>query len=31
MEEIDRLKEIRDWFVSMINQWKPDYIGIEGI
>lgn len=30
-EEIDRLREVRDWFVSMINQWKPDYIGIEGI
>lgn len=30
-DDIKRYKTIRDWFVSMVDNWKPDYIGIEGI
>lgn len=30
-EEIDRLHEVKEWLESMIENWKPDYVGIEGI
>lgn len=30
-DEIARDHEIKNWFISMINNWKPDVIGIEGI
>ena len=30
-EEIERDHKIREWLISMINSWKPDIIGIEGI
>ena len=30
-DEIVRCVTVRNWLVSMINNWKPDYIGIEGI
>jgi Holliday junction resolvasome RuvABC endonuclease subunit len=30
-DEIARCVSIRNWLVSMINNWKPDHIGIEGI
>lgn len=30
-EEIERISIIRNWLISMIINWKPDLIGIEGI
>lgn len=30
-EEIERLATLKSWLVSMINNWHPDHIGIEGI
>jgi Holliday junction resolvasome RuvABC endonuclease subunit len=30
-DEIARCVSIKNWLVSMINNWKPDHIGIEGI
>ena len=30
-QQIERLNEIKEWLVSMINNWKPDFIGLEGI
>jgi Holliday junction resolvasome, endonuclease subunit len=29
--ESKRIKQVRDWVISMINQWQPDYVGIEDI
>lgn len=29
--EIERLSSIKQWLQSMVNSWKPDRIGIEGI
>lgn len=30
-EEIERFTDVRQWLISMIENWKPDIIGIEGI
>jgi Holliday junction resolvasome RuvABC endonuclease subunit len=30
-DDIERFAVIKEWLVSMINNWRPDYIGIEGI
>lgn len=30
-DETDRIVKIKNWFLNMLNNWKPDYIGIEGI
>lgn len=30
-DEIARDKQIAEWLVSAIHNWKPDYIGLEGI
>lgn len=30
-DEIERDNNIKNWLISMINNWKPDIIGIEGI
>lgn len=30
-DDLKRYKAIRDWFVSMLKNTKPDYVGIEGI
>ena len=30
-DEIERLSLIKTWLLSMINNWHPDHIGIEGI
>ena len=30
-DDIERFAAVRDWLLSMIASWKPDYIGIEGI
>lgn len=30
-DEIARCNAIKNWLLSMINNWDPDYIGIEGI
>ena len=30
-EEIERDNAIKIWLISMINNWKPDHIGLEGI
>ena len=30
-DEIARCSLIKSWLLSMINNWKPDYIGLEGI
>ena len=29
--EFERVNAIKNWFVSMLDSWKPDYVGIEGI
>ena len=29
--ETERFAEVKSWLLSMINNWKPDCIGIEGI
>lgn len=30
-DEIERDHKIREWLISIINTWKPDFIGFEGI
>lgn len=30
-DEIARDSLIKSWFVSMLTNWKPDFVGIEGI
>lgn len=30
-DEMARCSLIKSWLLSMINNWKPDYIGLEGI
>lgn len=30
-EEIERFNDIKKWLINMIENWKPDCIGIEGI
>lgn len=30
-DEIARDYEVRIWLINMINNWKPDFVGIEGI
>lgn len=30
-DEIERDTEIKNWLINMINTWKPDYVGFEGI
>lgn len=30
-EPTERLFKVKEWFCSMINNWQPDLIGIEGI
>ena len=30
-DEIARDHKIKEWLISMIETWKPDYVGIEGI
>ena len=30
-DEIARCSLIKSWLLSMINNWRPDYIGLEGI
>lgn len=30
-DEIDRDIQVREWLISMIQNWKPDYIALEGI
>ena len=30
-DEVKRIVELKHWFISMVNQLDPDYIGIEGI
>lgn len=29
--EVERFNMVKMWLISMINNWKPDYIGLEGI
>lgn len=29
--ETQRYNEIKNWLISMIQNWKPDFVGIEGI
>lgn len=29
--QIERMNEIKEWLLSMIANWKPDFIGLEGI
>lgn len=31
LDEIERYDAIKNWLVSMIANWKPDHIGLEGI
>lgn len=30
-DEIARVVSVKNWFISMLQNWKPDYVGIEGI
>lgn len=30
-EEIVRINELKNWLITMITNWKPDYVAIEGI
>ena len=30
-EEIVRINKLKNWFISMVTNWKPDYVAIEGI
>ena len=30
-DEIARISTIKNWLVSMLENWKPDFVGIEGI
>ena len=30
-DEISRDHKIKEWLISMIENWQPDYIGIEGV
>lgn len=30
-QQIDRMNEVKEWLVSMIINWRPDFIGLEGI
>lgn len=30
-KEIERFHQVKEWLISMIENWKPDIIGIEGI
>lgn len=30
-DEIARISTIKNWLISMIENWKPDFVGIEGI
>lgn len=30
-EQIERMNEVKEWLVSMIMNWRPDFIGLEGI
>lgn len=30
-DEIQRDRAIKNWLINMINNWKPEYVGLEGI
>ena len=30
-EEVVRINKLKNWFISMVTNWKPDYVAIEGI
>lgn len=30
-DEVARCVSVKNWFLSMLQNWKPDYVGIEGI
>ena len=30
-DEVARCASVKNWFLSMIQNWRPDYVGIEGI
>lgn len=30
-DEIKRARQLKEWFISMCNTWKPDYIALEGV
>ena len=30
-DEVARCASIKNWFLSMVQMWKPDHVGIEGI
>ena len=30
-DEIQRISTIKNWFLSMLDNWKPDFVAIEGI
>ena len=30
-DEVARCVSVKNWFLSMLQSWKPDYVGIEGI
>ena len=30
-DEMGRCSEVKSWLISMINNWQPDFVGLEGI
>lgn len=30
-DEIQRDRAIKNWLINMVNNWKPEYVGLEGI
>lgn len=30
-DEVARFHEVREWLAAMVENWEPDYVGIEGI
>ena len=30
-DEVERFHEVKEWLISMIENWKPDIIGLEGL
>ena len=30
-DEVARCASVKNWFLSMLQNWRPDYVGIEGI
>ncbi len=31
IKQMERFNEVKEWLVSMITNWRPDFVGLEGI